>query len=357
MVTTKNPYTDDGPICDPKEFWGRTSEIARIFSRIDATRPQSISIIGEPKIGKTSLLRYIQFPEIQMMYLEAPEKILMLGWEMPGQLETGPEEFFNYLSRLISQRINITVNGSGYEGFQNIIKNLKIAAFKLILCFDDFQRITENPNYPMEFYSFLRSVANSYNVAYITSSPLELQRLCFSTAVEESPFFNIFTNIPLRRLKRNEALKAIIEPSKAGGNSLEPYAADIIEWVGTAPYDLKIACRMLFDRLQTKTQQDSDPWSDFKSDYYITMGPIMKERWQSLSPELQSTIMHLITRRKILKSQGYLAAELDRKGYLGKETDAYTIKPGIFAQYIANANKIKSPRDWRKKFSLKNLFR
>jgi ABC-type phosphate/phosphonate transport system ATPase subunit len=49
-----NPYLNKGMITDPIEFYGREEEIANIYERIKTT--QSIYIVGERGIGKSSLL-------------------------------------------------------------------------------------------------------------------------------------------------------------------------------------------------------------------------------------------------------------------------------------------------------------
>ena len=57
MQSSFNPYLNRMAIKDTRNFFGRRQEIATIMSRIGAGDPQSVSIIGERKIGKSSLLR------------------------------------------------------------------------------------------------------------------------------------------------------------------------------------------------------------------------------------------------------------------------------------------------------------
>ena len=70
----RNPYLDRVSIRDVSRFYGRNREVTRIFSRIGAARPQSISIVGERRIGKSSLMNYISFPEIRKKYLPDPDR-------------------------------------------------------------------------------------------------------------------------------------------------------------------------------------------------------------------------------------------------------------------------------------------
>ncbi len=59
----QNPYLDRVAIRDIHRFFGRRrGEVARIFSRIGAARPQSVSVVGERRIGKSSLLNHIASP-------------------------------------------------------------------------------------------------------------------------------------------------------------------------------------------------------------------------------------------------------------------------------------------------------
>ncbi|HOT02427.1 MAG TPA: ATP-binding protein, partial [Acidobacteriota bacterium] len=58
----QNPYLDRVAIRDIHRFFGRRREVTRIFSRIGAARPQSVSVVGERRIGKSSLLNHIASP-------------------------------------------------------------------------------------------------------------------------------------------------------------------------------------------------------------------------------------------------------------------------------------------------------
>src|SRR4029079_1413754 len=100
---------------------------------------------------------------------------------------------------------------------------------KLVVLFDEFDAITTNRAFDLEFYSFLRSIANNYDVAYVTSSARDLQELCHTQLIADSPFFNIFTNVFLRALTRKEAIELITGPSAEAGLPLENYARRIME--------------------------------------------------------------------------------------------------------------------------------
>ena len=48
-----NPFINRVMIRNPEDFFNRKAEIKKIFSRIGASKPQSISIVGDRRIGKS----------------------------------------------------------------------------------------------------------------------------------------------------------------------------------------------------------------------------------------------------------------------------------------------------------------
>ncbi|MBA7672891.1 hypothetical protein ES703_81078 [subsurface metagenome] len=113
----------------------------------------------------------------------------------------------------------------------------------MVLLLDDFHLVTGNSNFPLEFFSYLRSLANNYNLAYVTTSFLELQKLCVIKDIEESPLFNIFTNLSLGPLCRGEGIRLL---AAVTGREQE-MVKRVAEWCGTSPNLLKLIGRKIAD--------------------------------------------------------------------------------------------------------------
>jgi hypothetical protein len=128
-----------------------------------------------------------------------------------------------------------------YTALQKIVEARHARGELLVLLLDDFHLITGSPKFPLEFFSFLRSLANNYNLAYITTSFLELQKLCVVKDIEESPFFNIFTNLSLGPLAAEEACRLLADVTGRGAEEVRELAA----WSGGYPYVLKLVAREL----------------------------------------------------------------------------------------------------------------
>lgn len=245
-----NPYLNRNMIRDKKFFYGRRKEVATIFSRIGAARPQSVSIVGERRIGKSSLLYFINDPENRDDYLDDSSSYIFLFMDFQEKRRGTAEEFFNSLFELLEQEAADRLGElpePGYDGFKQVCELIDRDGLKLVMLFDEFEAITKNRNFEPEFFAFLRSLANNYNVAYVTSSVKNLQEMCHNREISDSPFFNIFSNLNLGAFTVQEAKKFVSEPSREAGNPLEEHFETVVELGGWFPFYMAIACSNLFD--------------------------------------------------------------------------------------------------------------
>lgn len=187
----------------------REQILQKIFSRINASRPQSISITGDHKIGKTVLMQQIMDAEIQSKFIDPSKQYCFYYRNL--------NEFHADYLQLIADFIvafsdhateESMVGDTVYNTLSNIISDPEDGRF-FIIVLDNFNVLTQNYAIPLEFFSFLRSLANSFHVAYIISSVCPLQGLCSRKELEESPFFNIFTNIELKTFSEEEGEKLL----------------------------------------------------------------------------------------------------------------------------------------------------
>ncbi|MFZ4547266.1 MAG: AAA family ATPase, partial [Bacteroidales bacterium] len=204
----ENPFFNRSAVHNPALFIGREELIRKIFSRIISAKPQSISLFGERRIGKSSILSQINSPLIQGKYISNPEKYIFAYIDFQQFVQANPINFFKTLLKLLSldpksPEIRKT-ESNGYNEFSEFLNSCKTGEIKLVLLFDEFEKITKNPSFNVEFYAFLRSVANNFDVAFITSSFAVLQDLCHSNQIADSPFFNIFSSFRIRPFTQAE---------------------------------------------------------------------------------------------------------------------------------------------------------
>ena len=91
-----NPYLNRTAIRDDASFVGRAAELKRLFNRIGGPQPQSVSIVGDRRIGKSSLLRAVLARRGK--FLSKPEGYLFVYLDMQSRLRWTPEMFFERLA-------------------------------------------------------------------------------------------------------------------------------------------------------------------------------------------------------------------------------------------------------------------
>lgn len=255
----KNPYIHRSMLRNPEAFFGRRREAMRLAARIASDPPQSVAIIGDRRIGKSSLLYYISHPDVVKDYLDEPEQTLFLFLDFQEErrltIEGFIESVLRHLQEATKERYSFR-EAPDYEGLQKVVAELNNDGLRLILMLDEFDRVTRSSSFDADFFAFLRSLAGHHNVAYITSTSRDLQQLCHTNEISDSPFFNIFSTIRLGPLTRTEALELVQVPSQNVGIPLEEYTELILDIGGFFPFFLQMACSAVFELL---AEEDEAP--------------------------------------------------------------------------------------------------
>ncbi len=212
-----------------------------------------------------------------------------------------------------------------FEGVRGALSALQKKGRKLIVLFDEFDIVTSNAAFGEDFFSFFRSLANNYDLAYITSSRRDLQELCHTTRVADSPFFNIFSTINLGTFTRDEAVQFIVKPSAQAGLPLEPFTDLAISAGGLFPFFLQIACGALFETLATEGRYDERMFAEaFREEAW----PHFAYLWEQL-PDGEKTVLSAVRKgERIPPSAMHFLKKLEREGSIV----ALEGKPAIFSR-------------------------
>ncbi|MBI4852133.1 MAG: protein kinase [Acidobacteria bacterium] len=334
----KNPYLNRVAIRDVNQFYGRRKEIARIFSRIGSSRPQSVSIVGERRIGKSSLLNYIYASDIRSQQLDISANYIFVFMDLQEKRYSNIESFFADLLYKVSEATSelATPSQTDFDSVRKVFADLHRRRQKLIILFDEFDVITANKAFSLDFFSFLRSAANNYDVAYITSSARELQVLCHTDQIADSPFFNIFTNIYLRPFSLEEATLLIREPSTNSGINLEPFIKDIISLSGYFPFFLQIACSNYFDHIL-----ENSNFIDAKrveEGFLDEAGVHFRYIWEHMGEAEREVINFFIAGQSRPKAREHVFEELRRAGYFIEDGNSARLFSKLFATAIARVS-------------------
>jgi len=193
----RNPYLNRVMIKNPGDFCGRDKEVRKIYSRLDAPQPQSISVVGDRRIGKSSLLNFVYNKKIRKRNMQNYANAIFVYLDFQNSVGFDVQKFIDFLFNVFSFEMD---DGSQYtkrpktlDQLKDVVQELHEKGKRIIILMDEFEIITRNENFEEDFFSFLRSLANSFRVAYVTSSRDELQLMCHNKDISDSPFFNIFS--------------------------------------------------------------------------------------------------------------------------------------------------------------------
>lgn len=254
-----NPFSYGKPIDDPERFIGRRREIEQVYSRL-LSAFESSSIVGERRMGKTSLLKVLGHPVLLTQYGLDPAKYTFIYQDF-AFLESGtmPTRFWQRVLRSIRRAVKDhedvveeiefalkaeTIDNYTLDDIFTLIDEEKVY---IILLLDEFENVTRNENFDNDFFAGLRALAIHHNLALVTSSRDELVDLTHSEKVRSSPFFNIFASINLRSFTETDATELI--DTYLAGSEVRFLVSELNLLFGIAgyhPYFLQMACHHLF---------------------------------------------------------------------------------------------------------------
>jgi AAA+ ATPase superfamily predicted ATPase len=293
-MQSPNPYYNYNAVRDLSLFFGRARELQILFQAIQ--KHQSVSIVGIRHIGKSSLLKYLGYPELQQQHGYDLQKYIFILTDWREYLHKKREDFFHAVCDEIikqsQQFVSIKPNSlTSEDKFRSVLENINNSGFYPILLMDAFDRVTSNTEFDPRFFSFLRSLAGVYDlISYITTTMKPLHQVCHSNEVAQSPFFNIFVTCLLGPLALEEARELIASPAQ---QAQCPFTISEFDWLlkvaGRHPFFLQIACRHLFEeKVQQKT--GSIDFEYVQGAIYQELLPHFDKTWEDLEEEQKANL-------------------------------------------------------------------
>jgi hypothetical protein len=250
---TANPFTFGNPIKDPARFIGRQAEIRQISGRLLSSAHESTSIVGERRMGKTSLLYHLAHPEVAAGLGLTSDHYCMVYIDFQGLTDITPARFWQrVLSKAarasceadLAVRFKEAADRGEMDLFdlEDLFSEVAERSLNLVMLLDEFEYVTQNPNFGSDFFGGLRALAIHHNVSLIPATRRELVDLCHSDEIKGSPFFNIFANVVLRPFPRGDAAKLVYGSLADTGMDLPTAERDfVLKLGGGHPFFLQMA--------------------------------------------------------------------------------------------------------------------
>jgi hypothetical protein len=197
----------------PSEFLDRKGDLRTVFNRL--RHCESTAVVGEPHIGKSSLLLKVADEETRQAYLgdEAQRAITCLMDLHPIGTGFTPEAFWQEALeplRAVADTVPLTQELSGAaladygrRPLERLFNALGRAGWSLFLLLDEFEHLLVHPNFQHPaFFALLRSLATrTGGLAIVTTSRMSVVEMneCGRGLLEAgSPFFNNMIEMRLR---------------------------------------------------------------------------------------------------------------------------------------------------------------
>ena len=257
-----NPFFFAGKITNPDQFVGRGKELKKIFSYLDATHTgqiQHVSVVGQRRIGKSSLLYHISQIYSTRLSDHKNYRFVFLDLDKPHC-----HTQFGLLHHILQELGLPAPAEPTLERFYDLIQqeHEKKKIWPVFLM-DEFEHLPERAaEFPDQFYESLRSLGNNNIVGLVTASQSKLQDLA-SQGKLTSPFFNIFHQIDLKEFTDAET-KTLLERGVQSDHPFTEYeCSQIIKLAGNHPACLQLAASAVYEN-----KEDNKPinWGDIKQE-------------------------------------------------------------------------------------------
>jgi serine/threonine protein kinase len=333
----QNPYLNRVMLKNPEDFFGRRREVKRIYSRLDAPHPQSISVVGERRIGKSSLLNYVYNRKNRRRFMQNHDSSIFIFMDFQRSADLTVPKFIDILFSMFQyewrKELRNIEGERTLDHLRDVVREVSGEGKRIIILMDEFEAITKNENFDMQFFSFLRFLANNFMVAYVTSSYLELQQMCHNKDIADSPFFNIFSNLPLRPFAHDEAVELITVPSEREGIPLGQYASRILELSGHFPLYVQIACSNLFEFFVEYPGAEPD-WEEISGTFKEEIYPHYSFIWGRMGGASKETLGRVAMGRSIGKKYRFVTEDLLRRGYLLEDNGDLAVFSSSFKDFV-----------------------
>lgn len=307
-ISGVSPFICGGAV-PPDQFYGRQDMLRIIARRIDSRTLQSISIVGERRIGKSSLLHYVvSKPET---FLSRSKDYVFIYLDlMKGYCHTR-SNLFKTIRRELQKSLHREPWSPDEDGdlgaFDFAIEDIVAQGKSLVLCLDQVENLTRRPHEFDEILEDWRANGQMGQIAMVTSSTQSLAHLCSSGGLI-SPFFNIFIQETLGLLTQSEWQTLVCDQFDATEDDL----LFIDKMAGGHPFFTQMAAEILWYAYQNGIVD----YDKLSQDLYTQMQPHLASLWRSLSPLEQSALSETAMEHKSITSDKRILSSLQERGLI-----------------------------------------
>lgn len=342
----RNPYTNRAAVVCEEDFFGRTNDLAGLYSRL--LGDQSVSLVGERRVGKSSLLRALDFDGIREDF-DVPNELRFVYLDLQFVAECNEEEIVRFLLDELTGVLNLPRHEADREALMAVGRQALRSGYRLVMVMDEFDILLHNQAIPLSFFSFLRAWSSRFRACFAVASREGSIEPILETSQSGSPFLNIFGAVYVGPLEAPEAEDLVFVPAERLGM---PFSPEEGEWIfdlgGHHPLFLNIACTHLFDlKLHGVAEEQISRRLD--AAFLTEAAPHFEYLFNRIPEKERAVLRHLIEGRKDIESEGLF--QLNRKGIVIRHRDELRPFSKSFSRLVmAKTDKKVSKSDLLKDF-------
>jgi hypothetical protein len=307
-MSVPNPFIYGKPVPVERHI-NRQRELRTLFSRL--LNGECTAVVGEPHIGKSSLLRYIQDQKVQQEWL-GPEATRYVLVEMDCHIlphKFGPQDFWRRaLTRVqeaapddkaVCQQMDVIIkNQFGCFTLEGLFKLLGQQGKYVILLIDEFDSLLTHPNFnSAEFFGGLRSISSRTDgLQLITASRMKIAEMNRRTQEINplgSPYFNTFGEVILRPFSQKAITELLDQALEGSGIQFEKDDRAYVRWLsGRHPYRVQAVASALFDVI-AEGLEGEDRYATAGEWFYERAAAHFDDLWQHLDDAARTVMVIL----------------------------------------------------------------
>jgi hypothetical protein len=246
-------------ITTPSRFVGRREELSLLAHRMDGAQPTSVNVVGERRIGKSSLLYH--FFQTWEQRIDHSSRFVVVYLDL--QAKTPPTEaaFYKDLSWALKQQPAVQRVDSLHrallapprtaQGFAELLEQCTDHVLLPVFCLDEFEVLLKNrEQFTDIFFDQLRGWMNASQLMFILSSHRPLDVYAGEHNLT-STFFNLGHVVELGEFSEDEAEELVRLPLDSEP-ALDPEERQLVrQWGGRYPLRLQLAGQFLWEARQS----------------------------------------------------------------------------------------------------------
>ena len=270
-----NPYVAGDPVRDEPAFFGRSEELEEIIQAVTKPAKQDILIIGERRMGKTSLIYQVQ-NRLGPPYIPVYVALNQAGITTIDFLETIRHKVIHALVEASLLDKNWEDHHFSYldlsENLSDVIKEARLVMpdLRIVLLLDEADSLLNvkvpghelDPSAPLDeqLQNRIRGALQSREIgANVRAVVAGTHDLWTYVSGHSSPFFNHFRPVLLEPLSIEDTQLLILTPAAMLGYAFSKQAVDIINNLsGGQPYYCQAICFHAFASAQKAARKQID---------------------------------------------------------------------------------------------------